>query len=183
VNITLGMKGGRPNHQDYFFTPENVGPSGTSAKRMAEANQIGQVIKWRAKPIVLLVLIVISLLSPAATTFGSDYRMKGPREELRVPERGDGAETSSVRVAFLGLIRMYQRFVSPVGGVDRCGFRPSCSRYGYQAIQEQGPIVGIMMIGDRQTRCNIFKEPGPDYLLLPNGKLFDPVSNNLLFEK
>jgi len=143
----------------------------------------GRGIKWQATQIVLLVLIVVCILSPAAGTSGSDFTMKGPRVELRVPERGEGTDLSSVRVAFLGLIRIYQRFVSPVGGVDRCGFRPSCSRYGYQAIQDQGPIVGIMMIGDRQTRCNIFKKPGPDYPLLPDGKLYDPVSNNRLFKK
>jgi len=156
---------------------------GPRRRVVAETDQIGQGIKWQATPIVLLVLIVFCLLSPAATVSGSDFMMKGPRDELRVPERGVGIETSSVRVTFLSLIRMYQRFASPIGGIDRCGFRPSCSRFGYQAIQEQGPIVGIMMIGDRQTRCNIFKEPGPDYPLLPNGKLYDPVSNNLLFEK
>jgi uncharacterized protein len=143
----------------------------------------GRGIKWQATQIVLLALIAVWLLSSATTTFGSDFTMKGPKVEWRVPERGDGMDTSSVRVAFLGLIRIYQRFVSPIGGVDRCGFRPSCSRYGYQAIQEQNPIVGIMMVGDRLTRCNIFKEPGPDYPQLPNGKLYDPVSNNLLFKK
>ena len=150
---------------------------------MAETDQIGQGIKWQATPIVLLVLIAICLLSPAATSFGSDFTMKGPREELRVPDKAYEPETSSVGVAMHGLIHFYQDFISSAGGPDRCGFRPSCSRYGYQAIQEQGPLVGIMMIGDRQTRCNIFKEPGPDYPLLPNGKLYDPVSNNLLFEK
>jgi putative membrane protein insertion efficiency factor len=150
---------------------------------VAETDQIGQGIKWQATPIVLLVLIAICLLSPAATSFGSEFTMKGPREELRVPDRAYEPETSSVGVAMHGLIHFYQDFISSAGGPDRCGFRPSCSRYGYQAIQEQGPLVGIMMIGDRQTRCNIFKEPGPDYPLLPNGKLYDPVSNNLLFEK
>ena len=150
---------------------------------MAETYQIGQGINWQAKPIFLLVLIAICLLSPAANSFGSDFTMKGPREELRVPDKAYEPETSSVGVAMHGLIHFYQDFISSAGGPDRCGFRPSCSRYGYQAIQEQGPLVGIMMIGDRQTRCNIFKEPGPDYPLLPNGKLYDPVSNNLLFEK
>jgi uncharacterized protein len=109
--------------------------------------------------------------------------MKGPREELRVADQADEPEISSVGVAMHGLIRFYQIFISSAGGPDRCGFRPSCSHYGYQAVQEQGPLVGILMIGDRQTRCNIFKKPGPDYPLLPNGKLYDPVSNNLLFEK
>jgi putative component of membrane protein insertase Oxa1/YidC/SpoIIIJ protein YidD len=150
---------------------------------VAETDQIGQGIKWQATPSVLLVLIVVCFLSPDATSFGSDFTMKGPREELRVPDKAYEPETSSVGVAMHGLIHFYQDFISSAGGPDRCGFRPSCSRYGYQAIQEQGPIVGIIMIGDRQTRCNIFKEPGPDYPLLPNGKLYDPVSNNLLFEK
>jgi putative membrane protein insertion efficiency factor len=152
-------------------------------RAVAETDQIGQGIKWQATPIVLLVVIAICLLSPEATSFGSDFTMKGPREELRVPDKAYEPETSSVGVAMHGLIRFYQIVISPAGGPDRCGFRPSCSHYGYQAIQEQGPIVGIMMIGDRQTRCNIFKEPGPDYPLLPNGKLYDPVSNNLLFGK
>ncbi len=150
---------------------------------MAGTSPLRRGIGWRTAPGILLVWIIASLLIPAACAFGSDFTMKGPREELRPPESAERIETSPVRVAFLGMIRMYQRFVSPVGGVDRCGFRPSCSRYGYQAIQEQGPLVGVIMIGDRQTRCNIFKEPGPDYPLLPNGKLYDPVSNNLLFEK
>jgi len=146
-------------------------------------NPSGQGINGQAPRIALLAWLVVCLLIPATASFGSDFTMKGPREELRVPDKAYEPETSSVRVAMHGLIHFYQDFISSAGGPDRCGFRPSCSRYGYQAIQEQGPIVGIMMIGDRQTRCNIFKEPGPDYPLLPNGKLYDPVSNNLLFEK
>lgn len=136
-----------------------------------------------------VVLVFTSLLSAfcllgfAAPASGSDFMMKGPETELRRPDESAQIETSCVRIALLGSIKVYQRYVSPIGGVDRCGFRPSCSRYGYAAIKEQGPIVGLMMIGDRQTRCNLFKEPGPDYMLLPNGKLFDPVSKNLLFGK
>ena len=109
--------------------------------------------------------------------------MKRPETERRSPGASGQIETSSVRIALLGMIRLYQHYVSPIGGVDRCGFRPSCSHYGYAAIQEEGPLIGVMMIGDRQTRCNIFKGPGPDYMLLPNGKLFDPVSKNLLSGK
>ncbi len=106
--------------------------------------------------------------------------MKGPGEAVRDPERSEERETSSVRLAMLGLIGVYQRFVSPIGGVDRCGFRPSCSNYGRQAIRDQGPVLGVILIGDRQIRCNVFERPG--YTRLPNGKLYDPVSDNLLFE-
>jgi hypothetical protein len=107
--------------------------------------------------------------------------MKGPGEAFRESDRSEELQTSSVRVAMLGLIGIYQRYMSPVGGVDRCGFRPSCSAYGRQAIIDQGPVIGVIMIGDRMTRCNIFERPG--YLRLPNGKLYDPVSDNRLFEK
>jgi len=123
------------------------------------------------------------LLAFDTPVYGSDFMMRGPETELRGPGASGQIETASVRIALLGMIKLYQHYVSPIGGVDRCGFRPSCSHYGYAAIKEQGPITGIMMIGDRQTRCNIFKEPGPDYMLLPNGKLYDPVSKNLLFGK
>jgi putative component of membrane protein insertase Oxa1/YidC/SpoIIIJ protein YidD len=126
-------------------------------------------------------LAAFCITGPVALSSGSDFTMKGPREELRAPEKAEDLETSSVRLAMLGLIGFYQHFVSPVGGVDRCGFRPSCSRFGHQAIREQGPVVGVMMTADRMTRCNVFERPG--YTRLPNGKLYDPVSSNLLFEQ
>ena len=96
--------------------------------------------------------------------------------------RDQDIETSSVKIALLGTIRFYQNTISRVNGKERCGFRPSCSAYGYSAIKEKGPVIGIMMTADRLTRCNIWKKPGADYILLPNSKLFDPVSKNLLFE-
>lgn len=137
--------------------------------------------EWRRVLIVSTMLAAFCIAGPVALSSGSDFTMKGPREEVRGLDRKDDPETSSIRVAMLGLIGFYQHFVSPVGGVDRCGFGPSCSRYGHQAIREQGPVVGVMMTADRLTRCNMFERPG--YRRLPNGKLYDPVSNNLLFEK
>lgn len=113
---------------------------------------------------------------------GAGLFMRGPPEKKLLLNSDQTIETSCVTLAFKGAIRLYQKRVSPIGGVDRCGFRPSCSAYGYQAICEQGPWVGMMMIGDRLTRCNMWKEPGPDYTLLPNGKLYDPPTKNLLFQ-
>jgi putative membrane protein insertion efficiency factor len=137
------------------------------------------------KNTTILILVWLAFCSFYITdpSFGSDFMMKGPVTKVKERSPKDDLETSTVRIAMLGLIRIYQQFVSPIGGVNRCGFRPSCSHYGYQAIQEQGPIMGTIMIGDRLTRCNIFKKPGPDYPLLPSGKLYDPVSNNLPFGK
>ena len=108
--------------------------------------------------------------------------MKGPHvNALQSPAYRD-PPTSCVQVAFLETIKFYQKQISPIGG-DRCGFRPSCSRYGYSAVTTQGPFVGLMMTGDRLIRCNIWKKPGPDYYLLPYGRLYDPLSSNLLVDK
>jgi len=111
-----------------------------------------------------------------------DFLLKGPKPKKPDRTVQRAVETSCVKLAFATAIRVYQKKISPVGGLDRCGFRPSCSAYGYQAISEYGPVIGLMMIGDRLTRCNIWKEPGPDYTLLPNGKLYDPPSKNVLHE-
>jgi putative membrane protein insertion efficiency factor len=107
--------------------------------------------------------------------------MQGPHADNLQSSSTREPPTSCVQIAFLESIKFYQKRISPIYG-NRCGFRPSCSRYGYEAVTTQGSIMGIMMTGDRLTRCNIWKSPGPDYFLLPNGRLYDPLSKNLLEE-
>jgi len=139
----------------------------------------------RAAVIVLFILFLLSSAGgPLSSALGSDLTMKGPREKVAYQHNVDRAvEISCVKLAFLGAIRLYQKRVSSIGGPDRCGFWPSCSAYGYTAIEEEGPVTGLLMTADRLTRCNLFKGPGPDYTLLPNGKLYDPPSKNLLFDR
>ena len=130
----------------------------------------------------VLIVFACSVSMVPHSANGSDLAMKAPGANVRAPASSQNLETSSAAIACLGAIKFYQETISPIGG-NRCGFWPSCSAYGYEAIKEQGPILGIIMIGDRQIRCNIWKESGPDYTWLPNGKLYDPPSHNLLFEK
>ena len=131
---------------------------------------------------VLFVLCICLLLGSSNFASGFSAEMKGPEERVNNAKQDKDIETSSIKIAFLGAIKCYQNNISRIGGTDRCGFRPSCSAYGYRAIKEQGPVIGIIMTADRLTRCNIWKKPGADYMLLPNNKLFDPVSRNILFE-
>lgn len=132
-------------------------------------------------------LVVWCLVIPVAPGSAFGGEMKAPKAPVSCTRSAARAEkpeaaraTSSVKLAALGAIRFYQRMISPVGGTNKCGFSPSCSAYAYGAIQEQGPLVGLLMAADRLTRCNRWKSPGPDYTLLPNGRLFDPLSKNLL---
>jgi putative membrane protein insertion efficiency factor len=138
--------------------------------------------KGRARRFALGVLTGLCTLGFALCVDGSETKMKAPNTRSGQLVSFNESETSSVQIAFLQSIRIYQKWISPIGGA-RCGFRPSCSTFGYAAIEQQGPIVGIMMTADRLIRCNIWKESGPDYTLLPNGRLYDPLSKNLLSEK
>ncbi len=131
--------------------------------------------------ILLCIVLTCSVSILPHCAHASDFAMKAPKAHI-APLPAQDLQTSSVGIAFLGAIKFYQKRISPIGG-NRCGFWPTCSAYGYEAIREQGPILGIIMIGDRQIRCNIWKESGPDYTFLPNGKLYDPPTHNLLFEK
>ena len=130
-----------------------------------------------------LILAVVCLLVSAAPAVCSEAAMKGPGAMIHRHSVGDpGPETSAVKLAFLGAIDLYRSRISPIQG-QRCGFYPTCSAFGRQAVSEYGALQGVLMTADRLTRCNIFKEAGPDYFLLPGGRLFDPVSANTLIEK
>jgi len=66
------------------------------------------------------------------------------------------------RIALLGLIRGYQKLISPGLPQDTCRFYPSCSHYGYQAIYKYGAIKGSYMAAWRVLRCNPFTKGGFD---------------------
>ena len=61
----------------------------------------------------------------------------------------------------LWLIRGYQHVLSPLLP-PRCRFVPSCSEYGYQAIEKYGIIRGGTMAAWRILRCNPFCKGGFD---------------------
>lgn len=136
--------------------------------------------RYKLKAVVIAGICLVCLFLTVSNVPALDVLMKGPPKVTPYRSVQRGLETSCVKLAFGASIRFFQKRISPVDGTGRCGFTPSCSAYGYQAVSEQGPLVGLMMIGDRLTRCNIWKRPGADYTLLPNGKLYDPPRQNLL---
>lgn len=77
-------------------------------------------------------------------------------------ERRNGPVTA----LFLGTIRLYQRFVSPMLG-SNCRYHPTCSRYAFEAIEIHGPLKGSWLGIRRIGRCHPFHEGG-----------FDPVPDS-----
>jgi uncharacterized protein len=61
----------------------------------------------------------------------------------------------------LFLIRLYQRTLSQVTPPS-CRFVPSCSQYGYEAIEKYGFFKGGWMTTKRILRCNPFSKGGYD---------------------
>jgi putative membrane protein insertion efficiency factor len=59
------------------------------------------------------------------------------------------------------IIRFYQRFISPILP-PTCRFEPSCSKYGYEAIEKYGLLHGGWLTLKRISRCHPFNPGGYD---------------------
>ncbi|MGI9667272.1 MAG: membrane protein insertion efficiency factor YidD [Acidimicrobiia bacterium] len=69
--------------------------------------------------------------------------------------------TNPARKAGLGLIRGYQKAISPLLG-SNCRYYPSCSKYTYEAIEIHGLGKGSWLGIKRIGRCHPFHEGGHD---------------------
>jgi uncharacterized protein len=66
-----------------------------------------------------------------------------------------------MKYVLMGLIRLYQRIVSPLLG-PVCRYYPSCSHYGYEAIRVHGSVKGTGLTVWRILRCNPWSAGGVD---------------------
>ena len=64
----------------------------------------------------------------------------------------------------IGLIRLYQRTLSPVFAAlgSQCAYQPSCSEYMANAVREHGLARGAIAGIWRLLRCNPFSNGGYD---------------------
>ena len=63
----------------------------------------------------------------------------------------------------IGLVRAYQRLVSPVFPAS-CKYHPSCSQYAVDALRRYGFFKGSVLAGWRLLRCNPWSHGGVDYV-------------------
>lgn len=75
------------------------------------------------------------------------------RQTVSVPPRTDDAGARSLVTPLIGLIRLYQRFISPLLG-PRCRFSPSCSAYAVEALDRHGLWRGGWLSVWRLLRCH-----------------------------
>ena len=66
-----------------------------------------------------------------------------------------------MKAVALKAIRVYQRGVSPTLP-PACRFQPTCSHYGYEAIERHGLVRVILLTIWRLARCNPLNRGGYD---------------------
>lgn len=67
-----------------------------------------------------------------------------------------------MKKVLIGLIRMYQKYLSPLKRQWHCIYTPTCSQYGIEAIEKYGVLKGGLLTAWRILRCNPFAKGGYD---------------------
>ncbi|MAX66779.1 MAG: membrane protein insertion efficiency factor YidD [Halobacteriovoraceae bacterium] len=62
---------------------------------------------------------------------------------------------------FIGLINLYQRFISPFLG-QNCRFTPTCSSYAKESLQKKNIFMAFWLILKRILKCHPFHPGGYD---------------------
>ena len=63
---------------------------------------------------------------------------------------------------FIKLIRVYQKYLSPLKIRTHCIYTPTCSQYAIEAIKKYGAFKGSLLAIWRILRCNPFANGGYD---------------------
>ncbi len=67
-----------------------------------------------------------------------------------------------MKTILLVLIRLYQLTLSRMLPPNTCRFYPSCSHYGYEAVQKYGALKGGWLAVRRLARCQPLNPGGYD---------------------
>lgn len=82
-------------------------------------------------------------------------------EHPELTEPAGSRRRGPVTAALRGLVRLYQRYVSPLSP-PRCRFYPSCSSYAVLALETHGAVRGTRLAVWRVLRCNPWNSGGVD---------------------
>ncbi|EEI16474.1 membrane protein insertion efficiency factor YidD [Corynebacterium lipophiloflavum] len=74
-----------------------------------------------------------------------------------IPEAGSAPAKVLVKV-----VRLYQKYVSPLKMGGTCRFVPVCSAYALEAVSRHGAAKGSLMAGARVCKCGPWHPGGYD---------------------
>lgn len=151
--------------------------------RLSEFAGRGSRISSRSITIGFIIAFCLSsiiLVFPTPADEASDLAFIRNANPITTPKpqetvRFNFQETSELKLASAGLIRLYQKFISSQDG-PACNFVPSCSRFGMGCIQEYGMLRGLLLTSDRLLRCN-GSVSRHYYIDETTRKYLDPVSD------
>lgn len=66
------------------------------------------------------------------------------------------------KAALIFIIKLYQRWISPLKRTSSCRFYPTCSSYAIESITKYGSIRGGFMALKRILKCHPFHPGGYD---------------------
>ena len=67
-----------------------------------------------------------------------------------------------IKAVMIVLIRLYQKYLSPLKVRTHCIYTPTCSQYAIEALKKHGLIKGKLLSIWRILRCNPFAKGGFD---------------------
>ncbi|NLP34184.1 MAG: membrane protein insertion efficiency factor YidD [Clostridiales bacterium] len=67
-----------------------------------------------------------------------------------------------VKKLLIGIIRIYQKYISPLKGTTSCIYTPTCSLYAIQSLEKYGVLKGTYLAVKRILRCHPFHKGGYD---------------------
>lgn len=67
-----------------------------------------------------------------------------------------------MKTLVLAAIRLYQKTLGLMLPPNTCRFYPTCSHYGYEAVEKHGVIKGGWLAIKRVARCHPFNPGGYD---------------------
>lgn len=66
-----------------------------------------------------------------------------------------------MKYLFIGLIKVYQWFISPLLG-SHCRHQPTCSHYAIEALHKHGALKGGYLAANRIRKCHPWGSCGLD---------------------
>ncbi|MDF2608494.1 MAG: hypothetical protein K0R00_1063 [Herbinix sp.] len=67
-----------------------------------------------------------------------------------------------IKKSMIFIIKLYQKYISPLKRTPSCIYAPTCSLYAIEALEKHGVIKGTYLAVRRVLRCHPFHKGGYD---------------------